>query len=76
MQSIKKLRAFNQIDEAPGRKCSLYPACNAVFYKCNASGKAPSYIDKNSACEIVGDDDKEYLKYALKPGKAFVPLLF
>lgn len=75
MQSIKKLRAFNQIDEVPGRKCSLYPDCNAVFYKCNASGKAPSYIDKNSAREIVGDGDKD-LKYALKPGESLCAFAF
>ncbi|NLZ45864.1 MAG: type III-B CRISPR-associated protein Cas10/Cmr2 [Clostridiales bacterium] len=66
MHSVKNLRCFNQIDEDAGRKCSLYPDNNAIFYREKANKNIPDYMNYENSIKI---SDKEYL-YSLKVGES------
>lgn len=72
LQAVKSVRAFAQTTEQAGRKCSLFPEYNAMFYR-TKNGKKPKYIDPN-AIEIGSDKENSF--YALKQGEAISSLAF
>lgn len=72
LQSVKSLRAFSQSTERAGRKCSLFPQYNALFYRAKDQ-KKPKYIDDPDAVEFTGEGTRFY---ALKPGEGLCALAF
>jgi len=71
LQAVKSLRPFSQTAEDSGRKCSLFPEYNAIFYK-SQNGNKPKYIDPY-AIEFAGGKN---MFYALKPGEGLSTLAF
>lgn len=74
MRSVKNLRNFNQINEEPGRKCSLYPDKNAIYYRKKTNGKIPDYMDnKEYTIDIT---NKQKCTYAFKAGEGLSAYAF
>jgi len=71
LQAVKSVRAFAQTTEQAGRKCSLFPEYNAMFYR-TKNGKEPKFIDP-SAIDL---DSNKTAFYVLKQGEAISSLAF
>lgn len=65
LQAVKTIQTFSQTNEKAGRKCSLFPEYNALFYK-SKDGQEPKF--KVDEAINIGKIKKCF--YALNPGEA------
>jgi len=74
LHAVKNIRPFQQNQEFPGRKCTLFPEYNAIFIK-ETEGTYPYHTDlnklndkDNNAYIVLSHCDK--VKYLVKPKEA------